>query len=93
MSPLLSLAITLNVANVALFAILAYFYGKTVLSTKAKYPLGLFVFSMLLLFHSAGTAAAYFFMGPYYGAEAVPLMSITGSLELVGALVLLGITL
>ena len=93
MTPLLTLAILLYAVNAILFGFLAYVYGRTALSTRAKYPIGLFVFSILLLLHSAGTAAAYFFLGPYFGEEAVPYMSIMGSFELVGVLALLRITL
>lgn len=93
MSQLLSFAIVVYLVNAALLAILAYVYAKTALSTRARYPLGLLVFSVLLLLQSIGTAAAYFFMAPYFGDEAVPSMSIMGSLELVGVLALLGITL
>ena len=93
MTLLLTLAIVLYTVNAVLFGFLAYTYGRTALSTHAKYPLGLFVFSILLLLHSAGTAAAYFFLGEYFGDEAVPYMSVMGSLELVGVLALLRITL
>jgi len=90
---LLTLAIVLYSVNAALFAFLAYVYGKTALSTKAKYPLGLFVFSILLLLHSAGTATAYLLLGPYIGGEAAPYMFLMGSFEFVGVLALLRITL
>lgn len=93
MTTLLTVAILLYSVNAVLFSFLAYVYGKTAFSTKAKYPLGLFIFSVLLLLHSAGTAAAYFFLGPYFGDEAVPYMSLMGSFELVGVLALLRITL
>ena len=93
MTPLLTLAIVLYGVNAALFAFLAYAYGKTAVSTRARYPLGLFVFSVLLLLHSAGTAGAYLFLGPYFGEEAVPYMSIMASFELVGAAALVKITL
>ena len=93
MTPLLTLAILLYAVNAILFGLLAYVYGKTALSTRARYPLGLFAFSLLLLLHSAGTALAYFFLGPYFGDEAVPYMSAMGSFELVGVLALLRITL
>jgi len=93
MTPLLGLAIVIYCINAVLFGALAFFYGKTALSTRAKYPLGLFVFALLLLVHSAGTAAAYLFLGSYFGSEAVPFMSIMGSVELVGVASLLRITL
>jgi hypothetical protein len=91
--PLLTLAIALYSVNAVLLTFLAFVYGRTALSTRAKYPLGLFVFSVLLLLHSAGTAAAYLFLGPYFGDEAVPYMAVMGSFELVGVLALLRITL
>ncbi len=92
MSALLTVAIVLYVINAGLFGFLAYVYGKTALSTRAKYPLGLFIFSVLLLIQSAGTAAAYLFLGQYLGDEAVPSMSIMASFEFVGVLALLRIT-
>jgi hypothetical protein len=93
MSTLLSLAILLYGVNAAFFAFLAYVYGKTALSTRANYATGLFVFSVLLLAHSVGTAAAYLFMGQYFGDEAVPFMAVMGFLELVGVGALIRITL
>lgn len=93
MALLLTLAIMLYAVNTVLFGSLALVYGRTALSTKARYPLGLFIFSVLLLLHSAGTAGAYLFLGPYFGDEAAPYMSLMGSLELVGVLALLRITL
>ena len=93
MTPLLTLSILLYAVNAVLFAALAYVYGKTAVSTRAKYPLGLFIFSVLLLIHSAGTAAAYFFMAPYFLDDVVPFMSVMGGVELVGVSALLKITL
>ncbi|HYB45535.1 MAG TPA: hypothetical protein VEC92_03325 [Nitrososphaerales archaeon] len=93
MTPLLGLAIILYCVNAVLFGALAYFYGRTALSTRARYPLGLFVFALLLLIHSVGTAGAYLFLGPYFGEEAVPFMSVMGGIELVGVSALLRITL
>ncbi len=93
MTPLLSAAIVLYSITALLLAALAYVYGRTALSTRAKYPLGLFLFSVLLLVHSVGTAAAYFFLSSYFGNEAVPFMSIMASFELVGVAALAKITL
>jgi hypothetical protein len=93
MSPILSLAVVLYGVNATLFGFLAYVYGKTALSTRARYPTGLFIFSVLLLAHSLGTAAAYLLMGQYFGDEAVPFMAVMGFVELVGVGALLRITL
>ena len=64
-----------GVPSRVLLAVLAYFYGRITLSTRAKYPLGLFVFSTLLLLQSGGTAAAYLFLSRFL-EEAVPYMFI-----------------
>jgi hypothetical protein len=93
MDTLLALSVALYVVNASFLAILASVYGRTALSTRAKYPLGLFVFSLLLFVHSAGTAAAYFFLGGYFDPEVAPYMSVMGSFELVGILALLRITI
>lgn len=92
MTPLLGLSIALYSVNAVLLFVLAYVYGKTALSTRASYPLGLFIFALLLLIHSVGTAAAYLFLGAYFGEEAVPFMSIMGGVELVGLAALIRIT-
>ena len=89
----MTLAIAIYAVNAVLFASLAYVYGKTAFSTRARYPLGLFVFSVLLLLHSAGTSIAYFFFAGYFDADFVPYMSIMGSFEFVGVLALLRITI
>ncbi|MBI3858672.1 MAG: hypothetical protein HY296_00310 [Thaumarchaeota archaeon] len=93
MSDLLWLAIALYTVNAGFFGFLAYVYGKTAFSTKATYAAGLFIFSLLLLVHSAGTAAAYLLLQPYFLEEAVPFMALMGSVELVGVVALLKITL
>jgi len=87
------LAIVIYSVNAVLFAFLAYVYGRTAFSTKAKYPLGLLIFSILLFIHSAGTATAYLFLSPYFGDEAVPYMMLMGVFELAGVATLLRITL
>jgi hypothetical protein len=91
-TPLLTVAIGLYLVNAALFGFLAYMYGKTALSTRAKYPIGLFIFSTLLLLHSAGTAAFYLFLGGYIDPEVFPYMSTMAAFEFVGVLALLRIT-
>jgi hypothetical protein len=92
-SAILELAIGMYLINGALFAVLAYVYGKTALSTKARYPLGLFIFSLLLVFQSLGTAAAYAYFPVYFGEDVHPLMATMAAFELVGATALVRITL
>ena len=89
----MTVAVILYTINAVLFGFLAYVYGKTALSTRARYPLGLFIFAILLLVQAAGTAAAYVFLGEYFGDEAVPSMSAMAAFEFVGVLALLKTTL
>ncbi len=86
-------AIGLYALNAVLFGFLAFTYGRTALATKAKYPLGLTIFSVLLLLHSAGTAAFYLFLGGYIDPEVFPYMSTMATFEFVGVLALLRITM
>ena len=93
MSLLLTLAIVLYSASAALLGVLAFVYGRTALATRAKYPTGLLVFAILLLFQTLGTAGAYLFLSSYFLDEAVPAMALMAFFELVGVLALLRITL
>jgi hypothetical protein len=92
-TPLLVLAVVIYGVNALLFGALAFFYGKTALSTHAKYPLGLFIFALLLVIQCVGTAAAYLSFSSYLGGETAPFWSIMGGAELVGVVALLRITL
>lgn len=92
MDEVLTLAIVLYSVNAIFFAFLAFIYGRTALSTHAKYPLGLFVFSVLLLIQCAGTAAAYVSFSDYL-SSAAPYWSVMAASELVGVGVLARITL
>ena len=87
------LATGLYAAISVLLAFLAYTYGKTAISTKARYPLGLFIFSVLLLVHSVGTALGYTMMGAYIGDQAYPFMFGMAGFELFGVAALLRITM
>lgn len=93
MTPLLSVAVALYAVNAVLFGFLAYVYGKTALSTRARYPVGLFIFAILLLVQAAGTAVAYVFLGEYFGDGAFPAMSAMAAFEFVGVVALLKTTL
>jgi hypothetical protein len=93
MSDLLNLAIGLYAVNGALFSVLAFIYGRTAFSTRAKYPLGLLIFSLLLVFQTFGTAWAYLSFPNYILGEVHPLMAIMAAFEFVGAAVLLKTTL
>ena len=93
MTPLLGLAVAIYCVNAVLFGALAFFYGKTALSTRARYPLGLFIFALLLVIQCVGTASAYLTFSSYLGGETAPFWSVMGAAELVGVAALLRITL
>lgn len=93
MSVLLYVAIVLYLVNGGFFSVLAYVYGKTALSTKARYPLGLFIFSLLLVFQTLGTAFAYAYFPDYFGNDVHPLMATMAAFEFIGAAALVRITL
>jgi hypothetical protein len=90
---LLLLAIGLYAVVSVLLAFLVYTYARTFLSTRARYPLGLLVFSLLLLVHSAGTALGYTLWADYIGDKAYPFMFGMAAVELTGVAALLRITL
>ncbi len=93
MDVMLTLAVGIYAVVSVLLAFLAYTYAKTAISTKAAYPMGLLVFSLLLLVHSAGTAIGYVFFSEYIGVSAYPFMFGMAAAELVGVAALLRITL
>jgi hypothetical protein len=93
MEVLLVLAVALYGLISVLLAFLAYTYGETALSTRARYPLGLFIFALLLLVHSAGTALGYLMMGNLIGDGAYPFMFGMAAFELVGVAALFRITM
>lgn len=93
MTPLFALAVVLYSIDAALFGFLTYAYGRTAISTKARYPAGLTIFALLLLLQSSGTAISYVLFGGYIGNDVVPSMVTMASFEFVGVLALLKITL
>jgi len=90
---LLDLAILFAGTNSVLLVVLCSIYGKTAFRTRAAYPVGLLIFSVLLLLQSLGTMMGYFFDAPFLGDEAYPFMSIVGGFELAALLALLRITI
>jgi len=93
MEALLTLAIGLYALISVVLAFLAYTYAKTAVSTRAAYPLGLLVFSLLLLVHSVGTALGYTVFSDSIGDAAYPFMFGMAAIEFIGVTALLRITL
>ncbi len=93
MSLMIDIAIGIYLVDGVLFASLAYVYGRTAISTRASYPIGLFIFSLLLIFQSLGTAFAYGTFPGYFGDEVQPMMAVMAVFELAGAAALVRVTL
>lgn len=93
MTPFLSASILVYSINAIILSFLAFIYARTAFRTRASYPISLFVFSILLLIHSAGTAAIYYTMAGYFGDDPQPFMLVMGFAEMSGILLLLRITL
>jgi hypothetical protein len=93
MELVVSLAIVLYAVDAALLAVLAFVYGRTTLHTRATYPLALFIFSMLLLVQSAGTAVGCYSDAQYLSDPSYAFIPLMGLFELAGIAALLKITL
>ena len=92
MDLVLEAAVVFYSAIAVMLVALTYTYARTYFSTRAKYPLGLLIFALLLLAHGVGTAAGYVYFNNYIGDEAYPFMFGMAGIELVGVAALVKIT-
>jgi hypothetical protein len=93
MEPMMYVAVIFSALNSALLLVLLYFFARIAVRSRASHSIGLVFFALLLLANSALTAYSYATMAPFFGAEALPLLSTMSVLEFVGLAVLLKITL
>jgi hypothetical protein len=84
MELLLELTVMLAIINSILLVILVSVYGRTTIRTRAIYPAGFLVFSVLMLIQRALNALGYSLNPSSIGDEAYPSTSIVGILELGG---------
>jgi hypothetical protein len=88
MELLLELAVVLDIINSILLVIPVSVYGRTMRRTRAVYPIGFLVFSVLVLIQSALNALGDPLNAPPIGDEAYPSTSIVGIHELADLLTL-----
>jgi hypothetical protein len=92
METLMYAAIGIAGINSAILAGLVYIYAKIAMKSRAAYSFGLCFFAAMLLLQNLLTAFAYETMSPFFGAEALPYLSVIGGAELAGLLGLLRMT-
>jgi len=90
---MMEVAIIFSVLNSALLLVLLFIFVRIAIRSRAAHSVGLTFFALLLLANSALTAFSYATMAPFFGVEALPLLSSISVLEFVGLAVLLKITL
>jgi len=88
----MDVAILFSGLNAVLLLALLYFYTQIAVRSKAAHSVGMMFFALLLLANSVLTAFSYASMAPFFGAEALPYLSVISVLEFLGLAVLLKIT-
>ena len=82
-----------SIANMGIFGILIFMFGRMYGKTRAQLPLGMIVVAGMLFLHNVIGALAYFSMEEIFSHEIFPYMLGVGIAELVGLLIFLKITL
>ncbi|HZD33718.1 MAG TPA: hypothetical protein VE130_00820 [Nitrososphaeraceae archaeon] len=93
MDPLVSANAIVASANIAVLIALLVLYVKVYKSSKARFTIGLIVFTGLLMLHNIIAVYGYFMMEPLYAPTLIPYFLAIHVAELGGLLVLLRITL
>lgn len=91
--PMMLLATGLAAANAVILLVLVYLFARIAIQRKALYPVGLVIFSVLLLAQNLLTVFAYVTMAPLFGDETLPFLVGISASELGGLAVLLRLTL
>lgn len=85
-------AIVFSTLNAALLIVLLFIFARIAIRSHASHSIGLTFFAVLLLANSLLTAYGYATMAPFFGTEALPLLSTISVLEFFGLAVLVKIT-
>jgi hypothetical protein len=93
LDPLVSANAIVASANIAVLIALLVLYVKVYKSSKARFTIGLIVFTGLLMLHNIIAVYGYFMMEPLYAPTLIPYFLAIHVAELGGLLVLLRITL
>jgi hypothetical protein len=92
MDPITGILSAVSIVNMTVLGILIFVFGRLYTKTKAQYPLGMIVFSIMLFLHNVIGAYAYFAMSMLFSSEIFPYLLGVHIAELVGILILLKIT-
>lgn len=92
MEIMMEVAVVFAVLNIAVLAVLLYFYSRIAVKTRATYSIGLLIFALFLLAHNLLTVYSYLAMAPLFGVEAIPFLMWMAALEFIGLMVLIKIT-
>jgi uncharacterized membrane protein YgdD (TMEM256/DUF423 family) len=78
--------------NVLLLVGLVYVYSRLTLRSKAPFTVGLLLFAGFLLVHNLMTVYSFLSMEPFFGEAVLPYLLAISSLEFVGLLALVRVT-
>lgn len=85
-------AVGLAALNSAVLVGLLVLYARIALRSRAIYPIGLMVFSILLLAQNLMTVYSYISMTPFFGGAVLPYLFFISLFEFGGLLVLAKVT-
>ena len=93
MALMMDLAAVFSSLNIVILLGLLFVYARIIWRSKASYPAGLLIFSLLLLFQNALTAYSYLAMPLFFGGTVLPYLLAISILEFGGLLALIRVTL
>ena len=93
MALMMDLAVAFSSFNILILLGLLYVYARIVWRSKAVYPTGLMIFSLLLLLQNALTVYSYLDMTPFFNGGVLPYLLTISVLEFGGLLALVRVTL
>jgi len=85
----MDVALIFSGLNVALLLGLLYVYLRLAVRSRAPLSIGLVIFAFVLMVQNILTVYAYFAMEPLFGAETLPILSATATLQFAGYAILL----
>ena len=90
---MMDLAIVFSGLNIIILLGLSYLYVRVIWRSKAAYPVGLLIFSSLLLSQNFVTTYSYLSMTPFFGESVLPYLFAISFLEFGGLIALARVTL
>jgi hypothetical protein len=93
LEPLITANAIAALANIAILMALLFLYARIYRSGRARFTIGLMLFTGLLMLHNIIAVYGYFMMEPLYAEALIPYFLAIHIAELAGLSVLLRITL